>query len=561
MIAEFQYKGIWWLPDNSEEKISGTLRFTPGEGAVLDLMGSFKGPFEEIKSTTSDGSITKEGGPLTDKPFEPEIILGTSSDGKEITLHKCFQTNRSYSFPGFPTSSFYANIVFIGAHFQNADAIKFKSISVHYLHLDEWVNISGFNLKLYPNENRGVIEYKLPEPVKACIQDDYTIQIVFKAKGPSWSLVQKETSIKQKTYIKIDASEEIPYEEYTKKIYLIQNFLTLGIMEPLYPLAIEGTTEANKLMIKDVIHYPPVDIFHTSIYIPTKTKPLLPQRMLFIFSDISERFENFLQNWFGKAELLEPVYDLFFGTLYSPSMYLEFQFLSLIQAIESFHRRRYGGKYLVGEKGLFSWDDVLEKDKERLIEFLKDELCIEWVKNAEIHKPSGSKTIHISNGGNSAKIKISTNEREATLKISDGRTLHLNVKPENGKLNIYYEDYAKVRCALEKAIPKVKENLEESLKSRIEYGNEFSLRTRLKEIFDKYQENLSEFVEKKEDFIGRVVDTRNYLTHYDEKLKEKAALGEELDPLIQELKILLEICLLTEVGFSSEEIKELFLRK
>ncbi len=463
MIEEFEYTGRWWLPDNPEEKISGTLRFTLSEGTVLDLMDSF----ENIKSTNTEGSITKKV--WTGKLFEPEIILGTSSDGKNITLHKCFETKRSDSSSGFSTSSFYANEVFIGAHFQNADAIKFKSISVHYLHLDEWVNISGFDIKPHANGDRVVIEYKLPEPVKACIHDDCTIHIVFKANGLSWSLVQKEVSIKQKTYIKIDSSEERSYEEYTKKIYHIQNFLTLGIMEPLYPLAIEGTTEANRVMRKDVIHYPPVDIFYTPIYIPTKAKPLLPQDMLFTFRDISEQFENFLQNWFGKAELLKPVYDLFFGTLYNPSMYLEFQFLSLIQAIESFHGRRYGGEYL-----------------------------------------------------------------------SD-------------------EDYKVVYDALVTAIPDGGD-LKDRLKEYLKYGNKFSLRTRLKKIFAGYQENLSEFIENKNAFIEKVVITRNYLTHYDEKLKEKVALGEELDPLIQKLKILLEICLLTELGFSSKKIKSLLSR-
>ena len=98
MVEKFEYNGKWWLPDNPEGNITGTLRFTPDEGAVLDLMGSFNGSF----------------GIWIGKPFKPEIILGTSSDGKNITLHKCFEHKRSDSTSGFPTSSFSANRVFIG---------------------------------------------------------------------------------------------------------------------------------------------------------------------------------------------------------------------------------------------------------------------------------------------------------------------------------------------------------------------------------------------------------------------------------------------------------------
>ncbi len=57
-----------------------------------------------------------------------------------------------------------------------------------------------------------------------------------------------------------------------------------------------------------------------------------------------------------------------------------------------------------------------------------------------------------------------------------------------------------------------------------------------------------------------MVNTRNYQTHHDKELQEYAANGEDLYRLTQKLKICLEICLLTELGFSLEEIKDLFSR-
>ena len=42
MMNKFEYEGIWWLPDKPEKQVSGTLRFTPNEGAILKLIGSFK---------------------------------------------------------------------------------------------------------------------------------------------------------------------------------------------------------------------------------------------------------------------------------------------------------------------------------------------------------------------------------------------------------------------------------------------------------------------------------------------------------------------------------------
>lgn len=467
MIEEFEYKGIWWLSDDPEEKIAGTLSFTPGKGAVLDLMGSF----ENIKSTNYKGSITKKvwAGEL----FEPEIMLGTSSGGKKITLHKCFETNKRYSSSGFPTSSFYANIVFIGWHFTKPEELKFKSFFVNYPHFEEWSKIGVFSHCLESEEKskQYEVKYEVPEPVKAKIDNfkisfDHNLNI-----SGDWL---REVNLKHTTFIKIEPEDELHFEEYQSILYHLQNFLSLATTRAIYPLSIEATTEQYKRVStfpKGKVHHPHIEIFYNVIGKVDLSKKLTHYDMLFTFEDISEQFETYLQNWFDKADLLKPVYDLFFGTLYNPSMYLEFQFLSLIQAVESYHRRMFGGEYL-----------------------------------------------------------------------SD-------------------EGYKEVYDALVNAIPdSVEGGFKDSLKSRIRYGNEFSLRTRLRGIFesDKYREIISEFIENKDAFIGGVVDTRNYLTHYEGE--EKAAIGEEIDPFIYKLKILLEMCLLTELGFSSEEIKKLFSR-
>jgi len=431
MMDKFEYEGIWWLPDKPEKQVPGTLRFTPNE-AILKLIGSFKDTKDTLK---------------------PEIILGISSNGKKITLHKCFETKpNNVSVP--ESLSFYADEVFVGAHFQKSEDIKFRKLCIRYSYLDEWVNIFEFNIT---DEKEMVIKYKKPEPIQASIGEDCKIFIVFRV-----TIAQKEKSIKQRTYIRIEPSVEKSLEEYRNIMRLIQNFLSLGVTEPVYPLTITGTTEANNS---------PIEIYYHSPEISKVPKTLC---MLFTFKDISDRFEILLKNWFEKADTLGPVYDLYFGTLYNPRMYLQHQFLSLIQAIEAYHRRKFEGKYLS--------DDDYEPIYEKFKKFI-NELAIE---------PSS---------------------KEASFK--------------------------------------------EALKSKLKYGNEYSLRKRLKDLFEKYKEVVDHFIENKDIFINRVVDTRNYLTHYDKNLREKAVDGEQLYYVTQQLKIVIVICLLSELGFNFKEIKNL----
>ncbi len=446
-MDELEYKGVWWLPDKPEKKVCGILRFTPNEGAILDLIGSFK----DIKEMN--------------KRLNPEIILGASSNGKNITLHKCFETESNLSIPGSLTSSFYANEVFVGAHFQKSEDIKFRGLSIRYSYLDEWIGISGFDIQ-YFDKKEVVIKHKQSEPIQASIGEDCIIFIdILAAMHSVHSIVQKEMSIEQRTYLRVKHPVEKSLDEYWSIIRQIQNFLSLGIAEPVCPLEIIGETEANKeiISVKIYYHLPEISEAFKTIY---------PHDMLFTFKDISDRFEMLLKNWFEKASTLEPVYDLYFGTLYNPWMYLQHQFLSLIQAVEAYHRRKFEGKY----------------------------------QSDEDYKPTYEKFKKFING--------------------------LDVDP----------------------------SFKEALKSKLKYGNEYSLRKRLKDLFEQYNEVLNGFIEDKNDFINKVVDTRNYLTHYDEDLKDKAVDGEQLYYVTQQLKVLIVICLLSELDFNFKEIKDLIAR-
>ncbi|MFQ6055917.1 MAG: HEPN domain-containing protein [Methanosarcinales archaeon] len=61
-------------------------------------------------------------------------------------------------------------------------------------------------------------------------------------------------------------------------------------------------------------------------------------------------------------------------------------------------------------------------------------------------------------------------------------------------------------------------------------------------------------------FIEYVVNTRNFLTHYDKNIEMKAKTGQELYRLVQKMKFILEICFLIELEMPMETIKALVFR-
>jgi hypothetical protein len=59
-----------------------------------------------------------------------------------------------------------------------------------------------------------------------------------------------------------------------------------------------------------------------------------------------------MRRWFAPQGRLEPVFNLFFGTLHHPDLYLEVRFLSYAQAVETydFRRRAKPGQKTLAER-------------------------------------------------------------------------------------------------------------------------------------------------------------------------------------------------------------------
>lgn len=453
MIESFKEMGKWWLPDDSENIVSGILKFDPVNGIELKIFGFFEDKPTLIASNTDDFA-------------RYNIILGVIPH-KKVTLYNCNQRSGNLRSPRFIEQEFSVNTLFLGHHFSNVKDIKFKNLSISYTNLKEWVGKSGFKAKpemdsYYLKEYS--LQFKYPKKIEVNLgKFQIVIDNAFKAEQEPF-----EFNLNQNTLIEIIPSDTTSFFELMNDIcYHIQNFLSLGIGRAISPLSIAGENEDCKQKLPDgEVIYKPIEVYY-AVKNPILTeKKVYPREMFFTLDDLNENFEEALKNWFEKAEDLKPVYDLYFGTLNNSSMYIELSFLSLIQALESYHRRMHKGNYL----------------------------------------------------------------------------------PKN--------QYKKVRKNLIEHIPEcVTGSHRESLESKINFGNEFSLKTRLKEIFEEDKDLFSSLIKNEEEFIKDVKNTRNYLTHYDKKLERKAKKGQELFILKEKLNFMIEICFLKELGLPLNKIQ------
>jgi hypothetical protein len=197
---------------------------------------------------------------------------------------------------------------------------------------------------------------------------------------------------------------------------------------------------------------------------------------------------------------------------------------------------------------------ALSNIKESINEYMK-----KWIDEREILEPACELFFSSLNRNLSPELRFSY-----LIQAVEG--LHRAVY-ENGKY-ITDEEYRKEGGLYETFVGVIPDSISSDFKQslvsgKLYYANEYALRKRLKGMLsDNYLEiiNIRKTIVKKEErngLIDKIVDTRNYYAHQDEELKDKILKGEELERAIEVLKALTEIVLISEMGISVEEIKEL----
>ncbi len=92
------------------------------------------------------------------------------------------------------------------------------------------------------------------------------------------------------------------------------------------------------------------------------------------------------------------------------------------------------------------------------------------------------------------------------------------------------------------------------LSGRLEHGNEINLRKRLQAIVEPFKQYLDNSKERAK-LLKKIVDTRNYLTHYNTELEKDAAEGRDFWVICQKMEAIFSLHFLAVIGFTEEEIE------
>ena len=174
-----------------------------------------------------------------------------------------------------------------------------------------------------------------------------------------------------------------------------------------------------------------------------------------------------------------------------------------------------------------------------------EEILTRWIHDYEISKPAFNLYFATKSGGQKyldGKF----------LSLAQGiETLHRRNSQET---RMSEDEFRNLIDTILNAVPD--DGQRQWIDEKLKYANELSLRNRLKKMIDPFKDLFGNS-KKRNSFIGKVVDTRNYLTHYDSSLENKAANGEDLWKLYRKLEALFQLHFLQLIGMDIESIKSI----
>lgn len=440
---EYVKTGYFWLPENEDRKIPGTLTISNGGDIELEVVGLFD---ESIQAINGNDDLSR-------------IIGHIEKDGL-VTLDNCFYTKKNISFGGISKSKVCVNRVLSGAAYDKDEPVTFNSLSFSVDCFDEWVGISGIKVNNDRENKTADITYKPPENIDYQLDNGMLLAICFAYALPGFPNTT-EAKITQRAYFKLVSEDLRSLGDFTEVAYKLTNLMCFAIDTTVTLNNLIATSSEIQREISEGRRHPvPIRIYYPSIPFSEEVPKKSFHQMLFSYRAITSNAQDVFNNWINAYEIIAPALSLYFSTKIGAQKYLDGKFLALAQGLETYHRR-----------------------------------------------------------------------------TSDEKLMDSN-------------EFESLVSEIIKACPE--QNLE-WLKGRLMHGNEINLGKRLKRIIEPFKDKLGNSKERNS-LLRKIVDTRNYLTHYNEDLKDSAAQGSELRGLCQKMEAIFQLHFLKVIGFSDEEI-------
>jgi len=321
-------RGKWWLKGmRADDEIvpdaatAGTLSFSPKEGGELELIGSFHSTFERL----DDESDTEDG---------PATIHGVSTEGEYISILNCMYTGESMSSKDvtFTTETYQVGTIIRGALVDPTS--QYWKCSFSFDNIDNWTGVRRVHT---PGDGPMNFGPALSESLSTDEED-----IILNLHEDNKAAIEGKLG---RVYFTVFPEEPLTFNEFSSQyIGPLQNLITLGVGEAVFPTFVNLYSE--RFGHPDSKHS-----VHWQVPYYRDQDDVNQMQMNFTLQDIS--LEEVLVQWLESESSVSRLHDHYFGTRYNDSMYVNTQFMSMMFALEAYHRRKFPDRQKIMNKKMY----------------------------------------------------------------------------------------------------------------------------------------------------------------------------------------------------------------
>lgn len=369
-------EALWWLPEQPEVQIPGTLRFD-ATGLELVLRGSFGQP-----ERVSDSVVKTE-------PKEEVLPLlhGRSTDGRSITLIHAQGT--TLTLPIGQVENFYlVDLEIAGTHCK-ADA--FEELRCEFDCLTAWVRPPPLAEFEAPFERLSV-RFQDTELTRAQV-DDTEIRLIASVRG---STSTNAVSVEQAASFVVRIQPAIDMKTLLSKwVRSLHDLLTLALGRSVHLTSLDvraiDSTEPGK------VSFEPVQRGESSTptwgTLVSNTSPTV-----FTLFNSPIPFDRLIPQWFSLREDSRETISLLLAPHYAPFIFSEHRYASLFQAAESVATIEFGGR-----------------EKEPSEHKARVEAVTQALQNTELDQATRDWAIHVVRGRNDKSLQQKIEELVRSL--------------------------------------------------------------------------------------------------------------------------------------------------
>jgi len=307
------YIGKWFLPEEPDRKIFGTLSFSKEDKPVLLV-------FEKLGDSTS----------FTFDNFQQ--ITGhvyNQNDKKDYTIELINVMQISGNYHSSSKFTYKTNEYLLAKGFLKPTLLLFKDIYLSADILNDWIKPFG-NIKEEMSDKSEFnfsIEYTQPASFKLFVEDNLSIYCYFRG-SYTWKMNRSGTAIESR-WINLELKKGGALDEFHKLVSSLENLLTL---------LFNNQVKFTSTELKDT-----QDITYTHYFAGRKDN--------FITNKSSKQgigFDYFKSNsqiiigeWIKKEEELRLLVNNFFTAFGNKTMYLENRFVAYLSLLEQYHKLRF----------------------------------------------------------------------------------------------------------------------------------------------------------------------------------------------------------------------------